>query len=185
MLSLGLFVSCSDQEKETPTPNPKVQAKKEAPKKAEAKKPETKKADPKSGGDGAAKVTVNADGVAELTIEATDMMKFTAKNFTVTEGQKVKLTLKNIGSLPIEAMGHNLVVLKTDINVDTFAPAVAGKEFPEDKKDSTIAYTKMLGGGESDTIEFVAPAAGTYKFICTWPAHVASMQGEMIVTAKK
>ena len=44
---------------------------------------------------------------------------------------------------------------------------------------------QLLGAGESDTIEFVAPAEGTYKFICTWPAHYASMQGEMVVVAKK
>ena len=82
-------------------------------------------------------------------------------------------------------MGHNLVIVKSDVDYNSFAMQVQGNEFPEAQKDKTVAYTKMLGAGESDTIEFVAPAEGTYKFICTWPAHYASMQGEMVVVAKK
>ena len=128
MLSVGFLISCSDQEKEKPTPKPKAEVKKEAPKKPVAKKPA-----PKNPDEGAAKVTVNADGVAELTIEATDTMKFTAKKFTVTAGQKVKLTLKNIGSLPKEIMGHNLVIVKSDVDSNSFAMEVQGNEFPEDQ----------------------------------------------------
>ena len=46
MLSIGFLVSCSDQEKEKPTPKPKAEVKKEAPKKPEAKKKPAPKKDP-------------------------------------------------------------------------------------------------------------------------------------------
>ena len=47
--------------------------------------------------------------------------------------------------------------------------------------DKVIAKTKMIGGGESDAIEFKAPAAGTYDFLCTFPGHSAIMKGKLIV----
>jgi azurin len=39
----------------------------------------------------------------------------------------------------------------------------------------------MIGGGESDTITFDAPEAGTYVFLCTFPGHYQVMRGEFIV----
>jgi azurin len=39
----------------------------------------------------------------------------------------------------------------------------------------------MLSGGETTTIEFTAPAAGTYDYICSFPAHYAMMKGKLIV----
>jgi len=136
-----------------------------------------------------AKVTVNAAGEAELTIEATDAMQFNAKKFTVTAGQKVKLTLKHVGKLPKNVMGHNLVILKPNVDIAKFVAAsqAASKTdyFPKEKADQTIAHTKLLGGGETATVEFVAPAAGTYKFICSFSSHWSMMKGDMVVVAKK
>jgi len=43
-------------------------------------------------------------------------------------------------------------------------------------------YTRMLGGGESDTITFDAPEPGTYIFICSFPGHYQLMMGEFIVS---
>ena len=48
--------------------------------------------------------------------------------------------------------------------------------------DKVIAKTKLLGGGESDAIEFKAPAAGTYDFICTFPGHSGIMKGKLIIS---
>lgn len=196
LTTIGLLTACGDSEPETPKKVEKpVEVKKEAPKaKAPAPKAETKpepkaeaaKAAPAADSD-AATVTVNADGVAELTIEAKDSMQYNAKKFTVTAGQKVKLTLKHVGTMPKAAMGHNLVILKPGVEAAAFA-AKAGTAFKEDyfpaaSADQTIANTKLIGGGESDTIEFVAPAAGSYTFICTYPGHWGAMRGEMIVEA--
>jgi len=51
---------------------------------------------------------------------------------------------------------------------------------PKDTQD-VIVHTKIIGGGETTTIEFDAPAVGTYDFICSFPAHFAMMNGKFIV----
>ena len=47
--------------------------------------------------------------------------------------------------------------------------------------DQVIAHTKLLGPGESDVIEFDAPAPGTYPFVCTFPGHAPLMNGQLVV----
>ena len=80
-------------------------------------------------------------------------------------------------------MGHNFVLLKSGVDVDIFArKAVRAREteyIPEG--DEMIAYTKLIGGGESVTITFDAPQQGIYNFICTFPAHYQLMRGQLIV----
>ena len=48
-------------------------------------------------------------------------------------------------------------------------------------RDQVIAHTKLIGGGESDTITFDAPEKGTYEFICSFPGHYMSMKGKLII----
>lgn len=180
-----LLVACGDETKSKQPeakPTAKKEVKKEAPKK-EVKKEAPKKEEPKPT-EAASPVTVNADGVAEVVIGATDAMQYTVKEFTVKAGQKVKLTLKHTGQLPKAAMGHNLVILKPDVTAKSFATAaVTAKDyFPQDKIDQTIAHTQLIGGGETSTIEFTAPDAGTYEYICSYPNHWAMMLGKMTVT---
>lgn len=127
---------------------------------------------------------------AKIEITGNDQMQYNIKTFEVTEGQKVVLSFKHIGQLPAVAMGHNVVILKTGTVVPSFAtkcaPAKDTGYIPQDEesKKEMVAYTKMLGGGESDEITFTAPAAGDYPFICTFPGHFAIMQGVMTVKAK-
>lgn len=125
--------------------------------------------------------------VAKLEIEGNDQMQYNLKTLEVKAGQKVELTLNHVGKMTIEAMGHNWVLLKPGTDVAAFATAsIAAKDndyIAPDQMDSVIAHTKMLGGGESDTITFDAPEAGTYTFICTFPGHYALMKGEFIVSA--
>lgn len=127
-----------------------------------------------------------ADG--SITIEANDMMKFNLAEITVITGKEVKLTLKHVGKMPKQAMGHNLVILKSEADVLPFSTAsttaVATDYIPEAHKDKIIAHTKMLGGGESDTIIFTAPAPGRYPYICSFPGHFAMMRGNLVVTAQ-
>jgi azurin len=127
---------------------------------------------------------------AKIEITGNDQMQFNVKAFEVTEGQKVVLSFKHIGQLPAVAMGHNVVILKAGTAVPAFAtkcaPARDTDYIPQDEesKKEIIAYTKMLGGGESDEITFTAPAPGEYPFICSFPGHFAIMQGVMTVKAK-
>jgi len=127
---------------------------------------------------------------AKIEIDSNDQMQYDKKAFEVVEGQKVTLTLTHSGQLPKVAMGHNVVILKPGTSVPEFAmkcaPAAATDYIPQDAETKAliIAHTKMLGGGEKDTITFTAPAPGEYPFLCSFPGHFAMMQGVMTVKAK-
>ncbi|HTN08165.1 azurin [Agriterribacter sp.] len=125
-----------------------------------------------------------AEGVT-LEITGNDVMKFDKTELRAKAGQKVTLTLHHSGKLAKEAMGHNVVILKTGTDVAAFAAkAVAAKAndyFPESEAANVIAHTKIIGAGESVTIEFTAPEAGTYPFICSFPGHYGFMKGDFIV----
>ncbi|MFP6878676.1 MAG: hypothetical protein VCA37_17760, partial [Roseibacillus sp.] len=72
-----------------------------------------------------AKAAGKDDAKADIKIVITgnDTMKYDTEIFEVTTGQVVALTLKNIGTLPVQAMGHNLVILKPGTDIPTFAMA--------------------------------------------------------------
>jgi azurin len=124
---------------------------------------------------------------ASLEITANDAMKFSLTRFEVAAGQQVKIVFRNIGTMPKQAMGHNLVILKKDADVKAFADAAvtaaAADYFPAAKADMVIAHTKLLGPKQSDEITFTAPSEpGEYPFICSFPAHyIAGMRGVMVV----
>lgn len=122
--------------------------------------------------------------VVEIKITGNDQMQFDTKEIKVKAGQTIKLTLVHIGELSEKVMGHNFVLLEQKTDIAKFAQrAAAAREngyLPEDAEE-VIVNTEMIGGGESTTIEFEAPAAGTYSFICSFPGHFVQMQGEFIV----
>lgn len=126
-----------------------------------------------------AKVT---DNVVEL--GASDDMKYDANEIRVESGKKVTVNLKHLGRLPAAQMGHNFVLLKKDVDLTQFAlkamNAAETEYIPEG--DGVIAYTKIIGGGESTSVTFEAPAPGTYEFLCTFPGHFGVMQGKFIVS---
>ena len=125
------------------------------------------------------------DGVIEISIAGNDLMQFDTKEIKVPAGSKVRLTLTHSGQLAKAAMGHNFVLLSQGIVLEDFATsamqATDSDYIPAGSEDAVIAHTKLIGGGESDTIEFDAPAAGSYDFLCTFPGHFALMQGKFIV----
>ncbi|WP_299129709.1 azurin [uncultured Winogradskyella sp.] len=122
--------------------------------------------------------------VAVLGIVADDNMQFDKKELRVKAGQKVKLTLKHSGKMAANIMGHNIVILKQGTDKAAFAAKAATARdngYIPEGTDQVIAYTKMIGGGQITTVEFEAPEAGEYDFICSFPAHFALMQGKFIV----
>ena len=81
-------------------------------------------------------------------------------------------------------MGHNFVLLKPGVKINDFAQkAVDAKEndYIPENTDDLIVHTELIGGGEQTTITFDAPEKGVYDFICSFPGHVALMQGKFIV----
>ncbi|HEY8961629.1 MAG TPA: azurin [Luteolibacter sp.] len=125
---------------------------------------------------------------SKVEITANDQMQFSSKAFEVKAGDKVTLTLKHVGQMPKVAMGHNLVIVQKGTEAQALAlKAMSAKDtdyIPQDAETAAkiIAHTKLIGGGESDTITFDAPKeAGAYPFLCTFPGHFTVMQGVMTV----
>jgi len=125
----------------------------------------------------------NVSNVLEL--KATDDMKFDKTEFTVKAGEEVTLTFTNAGVLPLETMGHNVVILEKKADVKTFATVSAKAKETDYISDlyitDIIAHTKLLGPGESETIKFILKEPGDYTYICTFPGHWIAMKG--IITA--
>lgn len=127
---------------------------------------------------------VFAQTTTKITIESNDQMRYNLSEIKAKTGQRVTLTLKHTGKMPAQAMGHNLVILQKGTDVTAFANLAARAKtnnyIPVGTKQVIIA-TKVIGGGESTTVTFTAPAKGTYDFICSFPGHVAIMKGKFIV----
>ncbi|MEO5915724.1 MAG: plastocyanin/azurin family copper-binding protein [Luteolibacter sp.] len=132
---------------------------------------------------------VLAQAPVKVEITCNDQMTYNTKAFEVTVGDKVALTLKNVGKIPLKTMGHNLVILKPDTQIPMFAAKCGDAKndyLPADAemKKLIVKNTKRLGGGESDTIYFIPKEPGKYPFICTTPGHFSVMQGVMTVKEK-
>lgn len=122
----------------------------------------------------------NVSNTAELT--ANDQMKFDKIELHVKANEKVTLTMKNVGTQPKEAMGHNFVLLKDGTDLAAFATsAIGAPDHIPAGNPAILAHTKLLGPGESDTIEFTVPA-GSYPYICSFPGHYLMMTG--VLTAE-
>lgn len=158
IFSLALF-SCGNDEKKAEKEKVKIGTKKQAPKTNDSKEIEVK-------------------------ITGNDQMQFNVKVIRVKEGQEVTLILEHVGKMKVNIMGHNFVLLKPGTDIGSFgSEASAAKDtdyIPNDGKE-VIAHTKMIGGGETTSVTFKAPAKGEYDFICSFPGHYGLMQGKFIV----
>lgn len=118
-----------------------------------------------------------------LEISGNDQLQFNKSVLSATAGQEVTLVLTHSGKMAKAVMGHNWVLLKQGTDITMFATkaisAAENEYIPEG--DEAIAYTSLIGGGESTSVTFTAPAAGTYDFICTFPGHYAAMKGRFVV----
>ena len=119
-----------------------------------------------------------------IAIAGNDLMQFDKKEFSIKAGEEVTLTLRHTGKIDKKIMGHNFVLLKKGTSIPEFAAKAAAAGSSKDwipDGDEVIAHTKMIGGGETTTVTFAAPAVGTYDFICSFPGHSGLMKGKFIV----
>lgn len=121
-----------------------------------------------------------------IEITANDTMKFSVTTIEAKAGEAIKIVLTNTGTLPKEAMGHNLVILKPGTDAMAFVTAATTAKdtdfVPAAFKDQVIAHTTLLGPRKSDEIVLKGLAAGEYPFICSFPAHfMVGMKGTLIV----
>ena len=120
-----------------------------------------------------------------IEITANDQMKFSVATIEATAGEEIKVVLKNDGTLPKEAMGHNFVLLKAGVDMTAFATAaMTAKDtdyVPAAQKGDVLASIPVLGPKKSGEVTFKAPAAGDYSFLCSFPGHYMLMKGTLKV----
>ena len=165
VMSIAVLMNCGGEKKKEEEPSNQLKIKAAEPKKAD-------------------------ENVANIVITGNDLMQYhdsngnPLKEIKIKAGQKVKLTLRHIGTLDKNVMGHNVVILKPGVDMAEFASLASTEKandyIPVDTQD-VIVHTKLIGGGETTTIEFDAPAVGNYTFLCSFPAHFAMMNGIFIV----
>jgi plastocyanin len=106
--------------------------------------------------DGATTAAVAADGVQTVVLDTDSKYRFTPSTITVHPG-KVRIELKHLGT--------------------------SGAPHDWQLQGLPAAYVPLTSAGETKSVQFVAPAPGTYAFSCT--IHVAQgMTGTLVVLAQ-
>jgi uncharacterized cupredoxin-like copper-binding protein len=123
-----------------------------------------------------------ANGAIEIGTDG-ENLAYSTVALTAKAGEKVTLTFKNNST----AQSHNLIIVNGGDDAATAvdeAAAEAGDAAGYVPADAStmIAHTALLAPGGSETIEFTAPAAGSYTFVCTYPGHYGGgMKGVLTV----
>lgn len=125
----------------------------------------------------------NLETSNSIVVESNDQMQFNVSELHVKVSEPINLTLKHVGKMAKEIMGHNLVILKSGTDIAKFTEAALQAKDSEyiPQSEDIIAHTKLIGGGEESTIDFTINEPGTYDFICSFPGHAGIMKGIIIV----
>jgi azurin len=117
-------------------------------------------------------------------LKANENMRYDKELFKVRAGKKISLIFKNTGAKSAVSMTHNVVILKNGVDIADFADvaryAKAEQYVPSSLDSLIIAHTRLVGGGDSDQVEFIIPKPGVYDFICSFPGHWGTMQGKIV-----
>ena len=97
----------------------------------------------------------------KIIIESNDLMKFNKTSINAEKGKSYKITLKNVGTLPKAAMGHNMVILNPGTDALKFGTELITKHGatlqnewkPVKAGKQVFAQTKMLGPNEEETLK--------------------------------
>jgi azurin len=122
-----------------------------------------------------------------LTIEGNDQMQYSTHELKIdADCTEVSLTLTHTGKLPKNTMGHGWVLTKTtDMGAVAKDGVTAGlaNNFIKPGDARVIAHTKIVAGGDSDTITFSTAKmekGGDYSFFCPFPGHFVNMKGKFV-----
>ena len=125
-----------------------------------------------------------AANACEINIDSTDAMTFSTKEIAVPKTCKdFTINLKHTGKMPKSIMGHNLVITKEDDKdavLEDGGKAGMPSDYVKVKDTRVIAFTKIIGGGETSTAKFAVNklnAKDTYLFFCSFPGHAFGMKG--------
>ena len=138
----------------------------------------------------AEKIESSVPGIEKLAytdtiqLKANENMRYDKELFRVRAGKKISLIFKNTGAKSAASMTHNVVILKSGIDIADFADiarnAKTEQYVPSSLDSLIIAHTRLVNGGDSDQVEFIIPKSGVYDFICSFPGHWGTMQGKIV-----
>lgn len=121
-------------------------------------------------------------------IQGTDAMQYNVGSITVPAScTDFKITLVHAGTMPVAAMGHDVVISKAaDMKAIATAGISAGldNDYVKPGDPNVIAHTKMIGGGETTSVSFPVSKIqgdGPYEFFCSFPGHDTVMRGSISV----
>ena len=98
---------------------------------------------------------------------------FTPTDWTVAAGEEITIDLTNDGNVD-----HEWVILQSGVQISSES------DLPETEEEllaDFVYWEDEVESGESKTLTFTAPGAGTYQVICAIPDHFeAGMEGELV-----
>jgi azurin len=118
-----------------------------------------------------------------LTLQVTtkgDALIFNKRKMTANAGQQLVLVFSN----PSSNNQHNWVLVQDgakDVVAEAGAQADSDAGWVRPCDERILANTRLLSPGMHKEIRFIAPAAGTYQFVYTFPGHNFTMFGDFIV----
>lgn len=115
------------------------------------------------------------DGSSETEIDATlTEFMFDPDSWTIAAEEEITIDLTNDGSVE-----HEWVLLKPGVEISSEA------DLPETEEELLADFVYVedeVEPGDSKTLTFTAPEAGTYQVICAIEGHFdAGMEGELTV----
>jgi uncharacterized cupredoxin-like copper-binding protein len=98
--------------------------------------------------------------------------QFTPNTWTVPAGQQISIAITNIGTVT-----HEWVLLKPGVQI------TSEDDLPDTEEELLADFVNVeeeVEAGQTKTLTFLAPPAGTYQIICAIPDHFnAGMKGTL------
>jgi azurin len=110
-------------------------------------------------------------------------MAFDKTALSVPTGAEVHLVFKNASTMA--TLPHNWALVNPGTEASV---AAAGLKYGDKAgyidvfNHDMLVHTPLAKQGETSEVTFIAPAAGTYPYICTVPGHYMLMKGVLTVT---
>lgn len=130
----------------------------------------------------------SARSACDLDVEVNDTLEYSVKEMVADSAcEAINLTITHTGGMTKAVMGHNWVLSKTeDMQAIAADGVIAGidNDYLRPGDVRVLAHTKIIGGGESDSISFSSgdlTPGGDYTFFCSFPGHSAIMFGKFVL----
>ena len=109
-----------------------------------------------------------------------DDLVYDTESLTAKAGSTVTVTFNNSAV----TQQHNWALVQPGTKDDVALAGLTEVDTDWLKPDdpNVIANIRLLDPGESVSVTFTAPPAGTYQYVCTFPGHNLTMHGTFEVT---